>query len=168
MTYNHLGQILEYCVIITIVIGVVIGMSKGFVRIFFSWFSVLLSVIVAMNFTHKLTVLFIPAEADNILVLFLMSILIFAIIHTVLTKIAFKFSQFLQKYHMGSLDFFLGAIFGAAQMMVLLGLGIHWIMALGWVDMTPYPVSMFCAFWSEKIIFMFGTQFPAFNKLIKK
>ncbi|MGL4561439.1 MAG: CvpA family protein [Brevinema sp.] len=167
MSQTQLGQILEYATIISIIIGFIIGMSQGFVRIFFSWFSILLGVIIAMNFTYKLTSMFIPAEKDNILILFLMSILIFAIVHIVLTKFAFNFSRVLQKFQMGSLDYLLGGIFGAAQMMVLLGLAIYWVMALGWVDMTSHPISMFCAFWSEKIIFMFGAQFPAFKKLIR-
>ncbi|MGL4394811.1 MAG: CvpA family protein [Brevinema sp.] len=167
MAFNHLGQLIEYGVIVTIVIGVIIGMSKGFVQIFFSWFSVLLAVIVSMNFTHSLTALVIPSKANNVLVLFLVAILIFAIIHTIITRFAYNVTQVLRSWQLGELDFLLGAVFGAAQMMVLIGLAVYWAMALRWVDMTPYPVSMFCAFWSEKIIFMFGTQFPAFKRLIR-
>lgn len=164
---NQLGQIIEYGIIIGIIIGFVIGMSKGFVRIFFSWFSILVGIIIAMKFAPKATTIFFPTETENILVLFLVSIVIFSIIHIILNRFALNFSILLQKFQIGSLDYLLGGIFGAAQMMVLLGLGVYWIMALGWVNMTSYPTAMFCAFWSEKIIFMFGTQFPALNKLIR-
>lgn len=159
-------QIIEYLIITVIVLSILIGLRKGFVKIFFSWFSVLLGGVVALNFSYGLTSTFFSAYSHNILIVFGVGVVLFMIVYLILTNIAHSFSSFLQNAQIGGLDNLLGGIFGGAQMLIIAGLVIYWITSLGWVNMQPYPVSMFSAYWAETIVLLIGVQIDMVNKLL--
>lgn len=159
-------QIIEYLVITFIILGGIVGLYQGFVTIFFSWFSVVLGGILAFNFSYGLTKTFFPNFLNNIFVIFLIGVIIFAITFIIISSLGRTFSNTLDKFRLGILNYLLGGIFGVAQMLVIVGLCIYWLGVLGWVNMQAFPVSMFSAYWAERIIILIGTQVPMATKLL--
>ena len=162
-----MGQIIEYLAITIIGLGVIVGLTKGFVRIFFSWFSVFVGIIVALNFSYGFTKSFFPDYSNNIVLIFFIGIILFSIVYLIITQIARLCTVAFQKTSMGGLDNLLGGVFGGVQVMIVVGLVIYWIMALDIANMTAYPISMFSAYWAEKIVLIVGSHVDIANNLLK-
>jgi len=161
-----MGQIIEYIVITLIFLAFAIGLYKGFLAIFFSWFSIFLGGILSIKFSYVFAKLLFPSMSGNIIVLFLIGITIFSITYMFIINFGKMFTDILNKIQVGALNYILGGIFGAAQMLILVGIGIYWINESNWANMHSYPISMFASFWAERIITSIGIQFPIITKIL--
>ncbi|MGL4367480.1 MAG: CvpA family protein [Brevinemataceae bacterium] len=149
-------QVIEYLVVLLIILGAVLGLMKGFITIFFSWISIILGAVAALKFSFGLTYSFFPQHAENVFIVFLMGMVIFSLVYILLLSIGRSFASSIDKYKLGGLDYLLGCLFGAAQVMFLVGILVYKFATWRNMDMHPYPISMFAMYWSEKILALFG------------
>ncbi len=161
-------QIIEYVVIACIVSGVIIGLGQGFAKIFFSWFSLFVGIVVAINFSYGLLARILPQYQSNILAIVGAGLVLFILVYLVIMNVAKMVAKMCLHLHMGGLNSLLGGFFAGVQMMIIAGLAIYWIMVAGWVNMESYPVSMFSAYWAETIILLVGSQVGFVNNLLQK
>ncbi len=161
-----MGQIIEYIAIMLIVLGLLAGLLKGFVKIFFSWFSICIGVIVSINFSYGFARGFFPQYSNNIILVFFIGIFLFSLVYIFIAQLSKGISAVLHHSNLSALDHLLGGVFGAVQMMLVVGLAIYWLIIWQGIDLSAYPVSMFSTYWAEKIITIVGSKVDIANKLL--
>lgn len=161
-----MSQMIEYLAIVFIGLGVIWGFMSGFVKVFFSWFSVLVGIVVSMNFSYGVASAFFPEYRNNILVIFLIGIILFSLVYIFFSQIARIFASILAKHNLHGLDYILGGIFGGGQVMIVVGLILYWMLKSMNLDLSSTPVAMFSVYWAERIITVLGVHIDIANKLL--
>lgn len=161
-----MSEIIEYLTIIFIGMGIIWGGMSGFVKVFFSWFSILVGMIISMNFSYGVAQAFFTEYKNNILVVFLIGIVLFSIVYVIFSQFARLFSSVLSQYNLTGLNYILGGIFGGGQVMIILGVILYWLLKNINIDLSSNPVSMFSIYWAERIVTILGTHIGIANKLL--